>query len=265
MYTLQHFKRMNASAQNNTTELIETVHIELAKKTSAPAKNRASYIKEAFEALPLVEGFPLTTEQLWEYFNKAAKSKDIKMRKLSEKNSEKKTAESGPKRLNGYNLFIKEFKEKGPEGVGVMTHKVAVWKALLQEEKDKWDERATEQNKSNGFEPKAKKLTHDQLIDAYWTELEKWAQEDPETRGEKPKAKKLTHDQLIDAYWDKLEKWAQEDPETRGKKPERPRNPKKLRRAKKADCEDVFALTERGQAVADILLRAPASLQAGGS
>ena len=64
MYTLQHFKRMSAIAQNNTTELIETVNIELAKKTSAPAKNRASYIKEAFEALPLVEGFPLTTDQL---------------------------------------------------------------------------------------------------------------------------------------------------------------------------------------------------------
>ena len=186
MYTLQHFKRMSAIAQNNTTELIETVNIELAKKTSAPAKNRASYIKEAFEALPLVEGFPLTTDQLWEYFNKAAKSKDIKMRKLSEKNSEKKTAESGPKRLTGYNLFIKEFKEKGPEGVGVMTHKVAVWKALLQEEKDKWDERATEQNKSNGYEPKAKKLTHEQLLEAYWDKLEKWCIEDPETRGEKP-------------------------------------------------------------------------------
>ena len=186
MYTLQHFKRMSAIAQNNTTELIETVNIELAKKTSAPAKNRASYIKEAFEALPLVEGFPLTTEQLWEYFNKAAKSKDIKIRKLSEKNSEKKTAESGPKRLSGYNIFTKEFTGDIPEGVQGMTHKAAVWKALSEEEKAKFNERATETNKSNGYEPKAKKLTHDQLLEAYWDKLEKWVTEDPKTRGEKP-------------------------------------------------------------------------------
>lgn len=180
MYTLQHFKRMSAIAQNNTTELIE-----LAKKTSAPAKNRASYIKEAFEALPLVEGFPLTTEQLWEFFNKAAKSKDIKIRKLTEKNSEK-TAESGPKRLSGYNIFTKEFTGDIPEGVQGMTHKAAVWKALSKEEKDKFNQRATETNKSNGYEPKAKKLTHEQLLDAYWDKLEKWVTEDPETRGEKP-------------------------------------------------------------------------------
>ena len=185
MYTLQHFKRMSAIAKNNTTELIETVNIELVKKTSAPAKNRASYIKEAFEALPLVEGFPLTTEQLWEYFNKAAKSKDIKIRKLSEKNSEK-TAEKGPKRISGYNIFTKEFTGDIPEGVQGMTHKAAVWKALSEEEKAKFNERATETNKSNGYEPKAKKLTYDQLIEAYWDKLEKWAQEDPETRGEKP-------------------------------------------------------------------------------
>ena len=186
MYTFQHFKRMSAIAKNNATELIETVNIELAKKTSAPAKNRASYIKEAFEALPLVEGFPLTTEQLWEYFNKAAKSKDIKIRKLSEKNSEKKTAESGPKRLSGYNIFTKEFTGDIPDGVQGMTHKAAVWKALSKEEKDKFNERATETNKSNGYEPKAKKLTHDQLLEAYWDKLEKWVTEDPETRGEKP-------------------------------------------------------------------------------
>ena len=186
MYTLQHFKRMSAIAQNNTTELIETVKVELVKKSSAPAKNRASYIKEAFEALPLVEGFPLTTDQLWEYFNKATKSKDIKIRKLSEKNSEKKTAESGPKRISGYNIFTKEFTGEIPEGVGVMTHKAAAWKALPQEEKDKFNERATETNKSNGYEPKAKKLTHDQLLEEYWDKLEKWVIENPETRGEKP-------------------------------------------------------------------------------
>ena len=186
MYTLQHFKRMSAIAQNNTTELLETVKVELVKKPSAPAKNRASYIKEAFEALPLVEGFPLTTEQLWEYFDKAAKSKDIKIRKLSEKKDEKKTAESGPKRLSGYNIFTKEFTGETPEGVGVMTHKAAAWKALPQEEKDKFNKRATEKNNSNGYAPKSKKISHEQLLEAYWTKLENWCLEDPETRGEKP-------------------------------------------------------------------------------
>ena len=186
MYTLQHFKRMSAIAKNNTTELNETLNIENVKKTSAPAKNRAFYIKEAFEAMSLVEGAPCgTLDQLWECFNKAVKSKDIKIRKLSEKNSEK-TAESGPKRLSGYNIFTKEFTGETPEGVAVMTHKAAAWKALPQEEKDKFNERATETNKSNGYEPKAKKLTHEQLMEAYWDKFEKWVQEDPDTRGEKP-------------------------------------------------------------------------------
>lgn len=185
MYTLQHFKRMSAIAQNITTELIETVTIEKVKKAQAPAKNRTSYLTEAFEAMPHVEGFPLTTEQLWEYFNKACKSKDIKIRKLSEK-KEKKSAEEGPKRLSGYNIFTKEFQEEIPEGVGAMTHKAATWKALSKEDKDKFNERATEQNKSNGYEPKAKKLTHDQLIEAWYDKMEEWAKEPLETRGEKP-------------------------------------------------------------------------------
>jgi hypothetical protein len=177
---------MSSIAQNVTsTELIETVTIELSKKAPTQAKNRTSYLTETFEALPLVEGFPLTTEQLWEYFNKACKNKDIKIRKLSEK-KDKKSAEEGPKRLSGYNIFTKEFTGEIPEGVGVMTHKAATWKALSEEEKDKFNERATQENKSNGYEPKAKKLTHDQLLEAYWDKLEKWVTEDPETRGEKP-------------------------------------------------------------------------------
>ena len=211
MYTLQHFKRMSAIAQNTATELIETVNIELVKKTSAPAKNRASYIKEAFEAIALVEGFPLTTDELWEYFNKATKSKDITLRKLSEP-KKKKTAESGPKRLSGYNIFTSKFTGDIPEGVGVMTHKAAAWKALSKEEQAVWNEQATETNKSNGYEPKAKKLTRDKLREA--------------------------HDQLMEAYWTKFEKWAQDDPETRGEKPERPERPEipqKKKRAKKAD------------------------------
>jgi hypothetical protein len=199
---------MSATTQNNATELIETDNIELVKKTSAPAKNRASYITEAFEAIAKVEDFPLTIDELWEYFEKATKHKNIKIRKLSEKKPEK-TAEKGPKRLSGYNLFTKEFKEKGPEGVGVMTHKAAAWKALSKEEQAVWNEQATETNKSNGYEPKAKKLAHNQLMEA--------------------------HNQLMEAYYPKFEKWAQDDPKTRGEKPERPERPQKKKRAKKAD------------------------------
>ena len=186
MYIIQHFKRMSSTTQNiNSTELIETVKMEPAKKVQAPAKNRTSYLTEAFEALPMVEGFPLTTDQLWEYFNKACKSKDIKIRKLSEK-KEKKSAEEGPKRLSGYNLYTKEFKGDIPDGINVMTHKAATWKALSEEDKAKYNERATQENKSNGYEPKAKRLTHEQLLETYWGKLEKWVTEDPGTRGPKP-------------------------------------------------------------------------------
>lgn len=185
MYNLQHFKRMSATTQNKAIELIETDKVELVKKTSAPAKNRASYITEAFDAIALVEGFPLTTDELWEYFDKATKSKVIKIRKLSEKNPEK-TAENGPKKISGHNLFIKEFKEKGPKGVTVMAHRNSIWNTLSEEEHDEWSERANERNKSNGYEPTVKKVTHEQLIGAYFDTFEKWVTEDPETRGSKP-------------------------------------------------------------------------------
>ena len=166
----------------NTT----TVAPKMEKNSKqAPAKNRTSHITEAFEALPLVEGFPLTTEQLWEYFNKACKDKDIKIRKLSVK-GEKKSAEEGPKRITGYNLFTKEFSGEIPDGTVAMTHKAAAWKALSDEKKKEFNERATAENLANGIPPKAKKLTYEQLTESYWDELEKWASEDPNTRGPKP-------------------------------------------------------------------------------
>ena len=67
-----------------------------------------------------------------------------------------------------------------------MTHKAATWKALSEEDKANLNQRATQENKSNGYDPKAKKLTHDQLLEAYLDKLEKWVTDDPETRGEKP-------------------------------------------------------------------------------
>lgn len=172
---------MSATMQNTTT-----VAPKMEKNSKqAPAKNRTSHITEAFEALPLVEGFPLTTEQLWEYFNKACKDKDIKIRKLSVK-GEKKSAEEGPKRITGYNLFTKEFSGEIPDGTVAMTHKAAAWKALSDEKKKEFNERATAENLANGIPPKAKKLTYEQLTESYWDELEKWASEDPNTRGPKP-------------------------------------------------------------------------------
>ena len=181
-------QKMSTTTQNNTTELIEVGNVELAKKTSAPAKNRASYITEAFEAIVKVEGFPLTTEQLWDYFEKAAMNKDIKLRKLSEKNS-KKTAEKEPKRLSGHNLFIKEFKGDIPKGASHMTEKNVIWKALSDEDKTKFRERANEINKSNGYEPKATKIKSPSLKN-YINILERWYEANPETRGEKPERPK---------------------------------------------------------------------------
>ena len=106
---------------------------------------------------------------MWEYFSKAAKDKDIKIRKHREG---EKSAEDGPKRLSGYNLFTKEYSGEIPEGVGVMTHKAAAWKALPKEEQARFAERANEENKANGIEPKAKKISH-KLLELYWDDLEK--------------------------------------------------------------------------------------------
>jgi len=215
MYTLQHFKRMSATTQNNATQFIETANNELVKKTSAPAKNRADYITEVFEALHKV-GCPLEPDQLWEYFNKAAEEKHL--RKLSEKKSEK-TADEGPKRTNGRLLFIKDFTGDIPEGVKESKHKSDAWKALSSEEKAVYEERARETNKSNGFSRKTEKITYDQRL-AEWDVL----------MGE--------HNLLMDAYWNKFERWVTEDPETRGEKPERPERPEKpekKKRAKKAN------------------------------
>jgi len=173
---------MSATMQKTTT-----VAPKMEKNSKqTPAKNRTSHITEAFEALPLVEGFPLTTEQLWEYFNKACKNKDIKIRKLSVKGEGKKSAEDGPKRISGYNLFTKEFSGEIPEGAVAMTHKAASWQALSNEKKKEFNDRATAENLANGIEPKAKKVTYEQLTENYWDELEKWASEDPSTRGPKP-------------------------------------------------------------------------------
>ena len=48
-------------------------------------KDYPTHIEELFDALPLVEGFKYSTEQLWEFFEAAVKDKDIKLRKLTRK------------------------------------------------------------------------------------------------------------------------------------------------------------------------------------
>ena len=157
-----------------------------AKKGAVPVKNRTTYITELFEALPNVKGFNYSTEQLWEFFNEACKDKNINLRKLSEKKGDKNDAESGPKRITGYNLFVQEFKEEKPDGVDFMTHKSAAWKALSVEERTKFTDRATEKNKSNGYEPKAKRVSYEQQLDEFYDKLDQWIIENPETRGPKP-------------------------------------------------------------------------------
>lgn len=51
---------MFTNASNYTTNLITQDDTVLSSN---------SYISELFNTLPLLEGFPLTTKQLWEYFN----------------------------------------------------------------------------------------------------------------------------------------------------------------------------------------------------
>ena len=172
---------MSIIMQNTTT----VAHITENNSKQVPAKNRTFHITEVFEALPMVEGFPITTEQLWEFFGKACNNKEIKIRKLSIK-ADNKSAENGPKRISGYNLFTKEFSEEIPKGIGVMAHKAAAWKTLSDEKKKEFNERATSENLTNGIEPRAKKVTYEQITESYWNELEKWASEDPNTRGPKP-------------------------------------------------------------------------------
>ena len=66
-----------------------------------------------------------------------------------------------------------------------MTEKNVIWKALSDEDKTKFRERANEINKSNGYEPKATKIKSHSL-ESYMDALDIWAEASPETRGEKP-------------------------------------------------------------------------------
>ena len=168
------------------------------EKPMKPVKNRTNHITELFEALPKVEGFNYSTEELWEFFNKACKDKNINIRKLSEKKGNKKDADKPPKKLTGYNMFTSQ---KGK----TMEEKSAGWNALSEAEKKEWKDRADEKNKENGFEPKQKPLT-------YKEQQEQWTQR---------------HEQWVQRF----KKWAVEDPNTRGEEPEEPTKPVKAVKA----------------------------------
>ena len=171
---------MSATHANIITE----VPVKDIKTKINPAKNRTDIIKEVFEAIPQIEGFPLTTEQLWEYFEKASKKKDIKLRKLSTKKEDKSS--EGPKRLTGYNVFTRDFKCDIPDGIKVMTHKSQLWKKLTSDEQAPYIQKAQLENDANGLETKPKKLTFEERCANWETEFKIWALADPTTRGPEP-------------------------------------------------------------------------------
>jgi hypothetical protein len=174
-------------------------------------KNRTDHITELIKALPLVEGFPLKEEELWQFFNKAVKNPDISIRKLSTK----KEKSFGPKRISGYNLFTKTYKLDDLDGKkATMKDKSIVWKELSDEERSKYDTQAIEQNTLNGFLPIIKKETLTSLQEKWKIEFEIWVHADESTRGpepilptrqpNKPRAPKVSEKQDIQASEDLL-------------------------------------------------------------
>ena len=181
---------MSASIANITTTAVEqdSPLKENNSKSKQPAKNRTAQITEVFEALPQLEGFPLTTEQLWDFFKLATKDKNINLRKLSEKKDHTADNSTTVKRKTGYNLYLASFKDL-PEGLDKnqrMAHIGAEWKKLSSEEKEAYNKTATDMNASNGIQPKSKKLTYQERCAIWETEFKEWALSDPNTRGPEP-------------------------------------------------------------------------------
>jgi hypothetical protein len=183
---------MSAPVANTLAQVITSDSpLKENNSKSKQAKNRTTQITEVFDALPQLEGFPLTTEQLWEYFNKATKDKNISLRKLSEKKEDKleHSADKGPKRKNGYNLYVAEFAGILPEGISKkdrLKHIGAEWKKLSPEEQAPWQHKAQLENDSNGLQQKPKKLTYNEKLELWEEDFKEWANADPETRGPKP-------------------------------------------------------------------------------
>ncbi|MBV20238.1 MAG: hypothetical protein CL870_03965 [Cytophagia bacterium] len=154
------------------------------ESTKTHGKTRTDYISDIFSTLPLVEGFPLTSDQLWEYFNKACDNPHINCRKLSSKKD--KVADNGPKRISGYNLFTREFTGEVPQGIKRITHTSKVWKSLSKEKQDSFNSRALEVNQTNGIEPKKQVITYEQRINEWEIIWKQWFAEPESSRGPEP-------------------------------------------------------------------------------
>jgi hypothetical protein len=179
---------MSAPVANTLAQVItsDSPLKENNSKSKQPAKNRTAQITEVFEALPQIEGFPLTTEQLWSYFKLATKDKNIGLRKLSEKKELKADNSTTVKRRSGYNLYLSSFKKEIPEGIDRMTHIGAEWQKLSPEEKEPYEKEATDMNASNGIHKKPKKLTYQERCAIWEREWKEWVHADHDTRGPEP-------------------------------------------------------------------------------
>ena len=127
-------------------------------------KTRATHIEELFDALPLVEGFKYSTEQLWEFFEAAVKDKDIKLRKLTRK-KDGSNAPKAPRSVSAYNCFMKHFNKemapKPPEDCPdkkkfIMGALKSAWNEVKANpsELKKWEDEALSVNTANGIQKK---------------------------------------------------------------------------------------------------------------
>lgn len=145
--------------------------------------SRTGHINELIKALPMVEGFPLTEKELWDFFKLAVKNKDIPIRNISTKKEQSDT----PKRISGYNLFTKTYNSGDSDGQkATMKEKGAVWKELTDDEKNKFRMEACEVNKFNGIEVISKTTSLKQQTSEWVDEFKVWCETDKNIRGPEP-------------------------------------------------------------------------------
>ena len=129
--------------------------------TSTKTKNREDHITDLFKALPEVEGFEYTTEELFKFFDRAVRDKKITLRAFSKSKKNKDdddAVEKQPTRLSGYNLFTKEFKHNQDIDVTPMVQWTEAWKIEknIPGKKEEWDKKAEALNTANGIQKKSK-------------------------------------------------------------------------------------------------------------
>ena len=152
------------------------------------AKNRRTIITELFQAFAKNDDFDYTEDKLWELFDECVEKKFIK--KLSkEREGKQDGVDSGPKSRgkSGYQHFLSEFSDPIPEGMKKREFKGAVWAKLTKEEKEEWNQKATEVNEAAGIHKKPAPIkTSQEDNDKYEQLLMEWSSKDPETRGPMP-------------------------------------------------------------------------------